>query len=269
MQAPSGWDELVDGLKALQRKLTRSKSTNVSSSGERESARGLVQLYFRRVRPELTALGLIGVDQLDERFQAILTLANRVSRRSTHLRTLKEVLRSLEDLEHRRDIAIGSATGALLPELSNEESRIIGTLHELLPSAELSYRQAITDIASAADRLSFRGTVAELREALRSVLDLLAPDETIEASPGFKPEKGQEHPTMRQKVRFVLRSRKRPDATIDAATDATDLVDERTASLFRSIYSRAAKSTHSPPTISEVRQVKLYIDVILVDLLEV
>ena len=118
-------------------------------------------------------------------------------------------------------------------------------------------------------RHSFRGTAAELREALREILDHLAPDDDVQASSGFKLEPDQTRPTMRQKVRFILKSRRRSDPAIATAEKAADVVDELTASLVRSVYTRASMSTHVSSGPEEVMRIKAYVDVILTDLLEV
>ena len=70
------------------------------------------------------------------------------------------------------------------------------------------------------DRISYKGTIAELREILREVLDYLAPDKEVIATPGFKLEKDRFTPTMKQRVRHVLRSRKKSEASTDKRTCA-------------------------------------------------
>jgi len=62
-----------------------------------------------------------------------------------------------------------------------------------LPSAALSYRQALVDISDIR-RQSFRGPAAELRAAMREVVDKLAPDEDVMVADGFKLEKDRTEP---------------------------------------------------------------------------
>lgn len=152
--------------------------------------------------------------------------------------------------------------------LSGDEQRIVSTISELVPSAARSYRQALDDL-TAAGRISYRGTAAELREALREIIDHLAPDEAVENEPSFRLEDGMTHPTMRQKVRFVLRSRGLAKRKTEPAEKLTEKVDEITASLFRSIYVHASQNTHASPTLDEVRRLKRYVDTVLTDLLEI
>jgi len=122
---------------------------------------------------------------------------------------------------------------------------------------------------SEAGRLSFRGVAVELRECLREVLDHLVPDDEVTKMTGFKLEGDQKKPTMRQKARFVFRSRERPDSAMKAPEDAVSAAEERAASLVRSVYERGNVSTHVATTGGEVRQLKMYVDSALADLLQI
>jgi len=131
----------------------------------------------------------------------------------------------------------------------------------------LSYSQALLDLAQA-DRVSFRGSALELREALRETLDHLAPDDAVMAQPGFKLEGDQKKPTMRQKALFILRARGMAKTALEAPRDAVGIIEGSTSSLARSAYSRSALSTHVAQTGAEVRQFKMYLDSVLSDLLQ-
>src|SRR5205823_1474125 len=86
--------------------------------------------------------------------------------------------------------------------VTDEDKRIIETLSELLPTAALSYQQAIADLADDS-RVSFRGPALELRETLRTTLDHLATDDAVTAEDNYVQEKDRHGPTMKQKVRFI------------------------------------------------------------------
>ena len=271
MQQLSAWDDLLTRLASVRRRVKKSATTHISASQLREDTKALVQHYFRQLRPELESLNIHSLQPVDEQFQVLLPLANRVNRRSTYIRTLTAIESELEAIEAQREFAIGMQSHRYQRQsapVSDVEDRIIETLNTLVPSAALSYRQALMDLGTAG-RHSFRGTAAELREALREVLDHLAPDDGVQASLGFKLEPEQTGPTMRQKVRFILKSRNRPNPAIVPAETATDVVDELTASLVRSVYTRASMSTHVSSGLEEVRRIKAYVDTILTDLLEV
>jgi hypothetical protein len=145
---------------------------------------------------------------------------------------------------------------------------MITTLKALLPSAALSYEQALLDL-SQEQRLSWRGPAADLREALRETLDHLAPDEEVVSAPGYKQEPGTHGPTMKQKVRFILRSRGLSKAVSATTEDATSSIDEAIGSFVRSVYTRSSVSTHTPTEKSEVRRVLDLVRVVLSELLEI
>jgi hypothetical protein len=75
-----------------------------------------------------------------------------------------------------------------------------------VPSAALSYKQAIHDLKDDS-RVSFRSPALELRETLREILDHLAPDSEVTAEPGYAQEKDRIGPTMKQKVRFIMKKK--------------------------------------------------------------
>lgn len=143
------------------------------------------------------------------------------------------------------------------------------TLNDLVPTAALSYEQALRDLAASTNGISFRGTANELREALRETLDRLAPDDDVMAPPGFKLEAGQTKPTQKQKVGFILRSRELPEKARKTPETAVLLIEGLMGSLARASYERSSISAHIASTEHEVRQMKMYIDSVLAELLQV
>ncbi len=107
-----------------------------------------------------------------------------------------------------------------------------------------------------------------MREVLREVLDHLAPDDVVAQEPGFKLERDRIAPTMRQKATFVFRSRGLSTSSRRAPQDATAVVDELTAAFVRSTYERGSASTHGSPSRDEVEKLKMYVDTVLMELLE-
>jgi len=73
---------------------------------------------------------------------------------------------------------------------------------------------------------------------------------------------------MRQKATFVLRSRGLSQTSRRAPQDAIAVVDERTASFVRSTYERGSASTHGAPEKNEIERLKMYVDTVLMELLE-
>jgi len=152
--------------------------------------------------------------------------------------------------------------------ISDTERRIIQTLYKMTPSAAFSYEQALIDLREPMRR-SYRGVAHELRETLRETLDQLAPDSDVMAERGFKLEEGRSRPTMRQRASFILRKRNVPAETRQSPELAAAAIEEITASLARSTYERGSKSAHGIATSREVRRMKMYVDAVLADLLEV
>lgn len=82
-------------------------------------------------------------------------------------------------------------------ESTQEDDRIVEKLEAIVPSAALSYKQAIFDLRDD-QRLSFRGPALELRESLREILDVLAPDNEVTGSAGYVQERDRTGPTMKK-----------------------------------------------------------------------
>lgn len=148
------------------------------------------------------------------------------------------------------------------------ERRIAEMLSRILPAAAASYEQCVFDLGSASRR-SYRGVAHELREVLRETLNYLAPDAEVMAEPGFRLEKDVKRPTQKQKALFVLRKRRLSKEEMSAPELAVSMVDELGASISRSAYTRGSKDAHSVSSAPEVRQLKMYVDAVLGEFLEI
>ena len=153
-----------------------------------------------------------------------------------------------------------------MPTLS--ERLIISTLSRIVPVAALSYEQSLLDLGGP-QRRSYRGVAHELREVLRETLSYLAPDADVMAAPAFKLEERQERPTQAQKALYVLRNRRLSREQTSAAELAISLIEETAAKITRSAYTRGSKDAHTSSSESEVRQLKMWIDAVLGELLEI
>lgn len=252
--------------------LGRTKSVNVNKETLRTEVRELVQEYFRSLRPALVKLGLNDdvFVSLDGPAQELLRLATGRNARASYLRAFRAFHQARVAAETERELKLGHAAASSLVDLvtSGVETQILTTLRKLLPSAGLSYEQALRDLRGA-PRLSYRGTAVELREALREVLDHLAPDADVMRSPGFKLEKDAARPTMKQKAQFILKARGTVSGALSTPKDAIQRVEEASASLARSVYTRGSVSTHVATTREEVLTMKPYVDGVLAELLQV
>jgi hypothetical protein len=148
------------------------------------------------------------------------------------------------------------------------EQRIIGTLIKVLPAAAASYQQCLIDL-NEPSRHSYRGVAHELREALREALDYLAPDAEVMAEAGFVLEKGTTRPTQRQKAVHILRKRRLSREAITAPELAVSMIEQLGGAIARSTYTRGSMSAHGLASGQEVRQLKMYVDAVLAELLEI
>lgn len=266
------WDQLWSDVDALRSAIGRSQAVNVNASQLRGQAQGVVQLYFRDVRPELLAVGIVEEElrSTDGEMQALLQLAQGRNVKTSYVRVLRNIGRQRSPLAALRERRLGE-TAVHAPRgagaFGDTERRILGTLKAMLPDAASSYEQAIIDLTDLTRR-SWRGTAVELREVVREVLDHLAPDGEVTKEPGFRLERDRVAPTMRQKASFVLRSRDLSGTSRRVPQDAIAVVDELTASFVRSTYERGSASTHGAPEKGETERLKMYVDTVLMELLE-
>ena len=258
-------------VEAFYSSLRRGRAQNVNDQSSKDRAIALATDYFSNSRPEIVrVLGETKeILEHDQRWQQLVRLAHGNNPRSSYLRELTELKKGLTQLNvnalTNQPLRAKQNFGA--ESLSTEERLIAETLDRLVPSAAASYRQGLIDLF-AADRLSYRGTAAEFREALRETLDHLAPDQTVSSQTGFRLEEGQTKPTMKQKVRFVLASRGRNKTQREAAEKTLGLVEELSGEIARAVYNRASLATHVQESKTEVRTVKRYVDTVFFDLLE-
>jgi Predicted pPIWI-associating nuclease len=263
--------ELIDRTRNLQNQLRRGTTINVNDRGTKGEAINLATAYFESFRPVL--IRVLGetdnIKKHDDQWQELVKLAHGNNQRITYRKILGGLAKELRELS----VAILSRSAESTKEgalsiLTPSEQQIIATLDALLPPAAASYRQGILDLRDA-DRLSYRGTASEFRETLRETLDHLAPDDEVTKQPGFQYEDGQKKPTMKQKVRYVLRSRGRSTSQRDVAERSIKGVEDLAGEIARATYNRASVATHLETTRAEVIRIKRYVDTVLFDLLEI
>lgn len=259
-------DAIGEQVAALSAAASSGRGKLVAVTVAQPIARSIAKAYFESVRTELESvqnrLGLI--EEIDYVVQALLQLATAPREREAYLGQVNELRPYL--MEATVDLLKASGAPRLI--LSETERAILATLTALLPGSAASYEQALRDIAQGV-RVSWRGTAAELREALREAIDHLAPDDKVMALSGFKLEENQSRPTQRQKVRYVLRARRSSSAAVTVAEASLATVEASIAVLARSTYQRGSASAHATASAKEVKNLKRYIDALLAELLEV
>lgn len=266
---------MVEVIRSLQeraehwdRQLAKVKGRQVGTGSLRDSVRGYVDGYFRSSRGLMQKNGLAETLLLpcDQQMQALLAATQHHTSVPVYRRVLKGIRTALQALERVSLVqAVESSTEV---GLDSSDQRIIDTLKKLVPSAALSYEQAVLDLQQSA-RVSWRGPATDLREALRECLDHLAPDGAVESQPGYKREPQTTGPTMKQKVRYVLRTRGMPKSATQTSEEAAVAVEEAVGAFVRSVYTRSSVSTHTPTEKSEVLRVRDWVRVALRELLEI
>lgn len=264
--------DFIAGTDAFATALRRGTSINVNDQSSKDQAIALATQYFKELRPVLIKELGENPDVLkhDERWQQIVRLAHGNNARRTYFGLINAIKRDLTEFSiasvSSPQTAASDANSERPP--TPEELAILRTLDEIAPSAAASYRQGLTDL-NEIERLSYRGTASEFRESLRECLDQLAPDEEVKKQDWYKPEGTQTHPTMKQKARYILKSRGKNKTQRSSAEKVIDLVEELSGEVARAIYNRASLATHIHQSKTEVQTIKRYVDTVFFDLLEI
>jgi hypothetical protein len=261
------WQALCDAFVRFNRHIDQAHSVNINVSTLRQEAKNAAQQYFRQVRSALQdAVPGEQLAALDDGFRGLLELSGRSSAKSSYKKRNKAIRALIPKVSSQ--IELGQGAAGIWANTTHEDARIIDTLDGLVPAAALSYRQAIIDLADD-KRLSFRGPALELREALRETLDHLAPDGSVTSAPGYAHEKGRTGPTMKQKVRFILKARGQSKSSSGVPEQTTITVDEMVGTLTRSVYDRSSVATHVASERKTVVQIRRYVVAVLHDILEI
>jgi hypothetical protein len=262
MSAAEQWRALSDPFNRLRRHISKAKTANITAQPLREETRGVAELYFGEVRPAIeSAMDAAQLDEIDTSFQALLALSDRANKKTTYGKHLKRIHKLYPKIS--AGLALNKS-GKPVP-TNPDEVKIAETLDGLVPTAARSFKQAIADLSDK-DRLSFRGPALELREALRETLDHLAPDAEVMAVPGYKNEKDRDRPTMKQKVRFILKARGQKSSSPEQAAVG---IDEIISGFARSVYEMSSIGTHVSLERAKVQRIRRYVIVVLHDILEI
>jgi hypothetical protein len=278
MDGPSDeWQALCRDFSMISGRVDRVNSVHINSSELRADIARVAQHYLRLVRPLLLEMELneeAGI--LDGAFANLLQLSDGRNVLSSYKKQIRMVRKELPSITAKLAMQVGSRSGGGHRDiLSSDEQKLLKTLGSMVASAAMSYRQALTDLADD-KRVSFRGPALELREAMREVLDHMAPDKDVMSSPGYRPEKDEygkdrTKPTMKQKVRFILKQREKGTAKVALGTaeDTAMAVDVIVGDVTRSVYQLTSVTTHVASERTQVMRVKRYVEAVLHDLLEI
>ncbi len=258
----------IQEVEDARRGLNKAKGQQLHSQKQRDRLRLLVERYFNDVRPSVVSEQeqSDAISRVDSDMQELLSLCHKRGSANSYQKLLAGAKSGLISMDAQ--VVSSSALAANKQKLESVDLQIVATLQSIVPSAALSYQQAVSDLQSAS-RMSWRGPATDLREALRETLDYLAPDEDVIEMPGYKQDPNTTGPTMKQKVRFVLKSRGASKAVSAPAESAIEGVEESLGTFVRSVYTRSSVSTHTPTDKVEVLRVRDFVRVVLVELLEI
>jgi len=254
-------------LEQARREIRSAKGAQIFSAVIRGHLHSLATRYFDQVRPEVSGIEDVDAElrEADAIFQELHALSRKNASKDKCLRLLKSAKAVFVRLE---GAALSRGARHTAGTRTTTDSLIIESLQDVCPTAALSYSQALQDLESDS-RLSYRGPATDLREALRETLDKLAPDKEVEGMPGYKAEADAKRPTMKQKVRYILRSRGFGSGQLAAPESAVEGVEEMLGGVVRSVYTRSSVSTHTATTRTEVLRVVAWVRLVLCELLEV
>ena len=255
-------EAVLDEVDGLRRALKNGPGKQIQADSDCERIRRLCGNYFS-ARAGLAETGeAAGADTL---FKQLYGMSRGHPSRGKVVDMLTDAKQLLVRLEEG---VLVSATAKHAGRKTATDRLIIETLTEVCPSAAASYAQALEDL-SAEKRLSWRGPATDLRESLRETLDEMVPDDEVVASPGFKLEKDAHRPTMKQKVKYILKKRGMPSGAMAAPETAVQGIEDIVGGLTRSVYTRSNLSTHTPTTKEEVVRLHAWVRLVFCDLLEV
>jgi Predicted pPIWI-associating nuclease len=252
------------------------KAARTNAKGFIECVKKLVQDYFYTYRSAIIEKG-IDVESIDLLMQDLFKLTNSRSSTKKYKSLIKTLKKQISTLETESLLLLSKKETEQTVNYTNIEIVILETLEKMIPEIAISYNQVLYDLVDP-NRISFRGSAAEIREVLRGVLEALAPDSEVEKMTGFKFEKDVSRPgkfltgpTMKQKVRFILKSRGKSSGSMKAPKDAVSIVEELVSNFTRSIYTRGSVATHTDEGSGkkELQQLKMYVDTVLCELLEI
>ncbi len=130
-----------------------------------------------------------------------------------------------------------------------------------------SYHQIKKDIDSP-DRISWSGTAHEIRETIRILLELLAPDKEISLESWYHIEKNCSGPTQKQRVKYILQKQSASSRQEDVVKLISN-VDDLVGNMVRATYSRGSDAAHRGKDRKECKRLLKYFEAFTHDLLNI
>ncbi|MDD5652454.1 MAG: hypothetical protein PHX98_03615 [Candidatus Moranbacteria bacterium] len=207
--------------------------------------------------------------KVDKIMRSLLGATNSSKRRSFYKKQITETIKIIEKISADAQIAEWRATrnGS-----SIGDAGVRNILKKLDPDLERRYLQVIYDLQDE-KRISYAGTANELREIIRIVLVLRAPDEEVMKTDWFKENREKpknslpEKPTQAERVRFIMEKKRAGDKESKNARDNGELIDGLLGGVVRSSYDRINAGVHSKKDRDEIIRSLRYVHAFLSDIL--
>jgi Predicted pPIWI-associating nuclease len=255
---------LLENVEQVAKTIRTAPGTQIRSRSTKADLHKLATDYFDNVQAIAAQSPNIS-ESLDRIFHDIHAVSRINPSKSRCSALLKQAKRTLVECE---GLAISQSSKIQAGHRTRADELVVSSLNDICPSAAFAYQQALLDFDQPS-RLSWRGPATDLRESLRETLDVLAPDKEVESMPGYKLEPDAKRPTMKQKVRYILKSRGIPSGAIATPEIAVVGIEEIIGGLTRSVYNRSSVSTHTSTDRSEVVRVHAWVRMVLCELLEI
>lgn len=255
-------DEASQAFRSLERALSRRTTQTTRSREDANAVRALIEAWFRTYRPQVErTLGQFpAVEVVDRHLRELLARAGSRMVISDLRATLRAVARTLDreivpayDAARWTDAAAVPATAA--------RGALSLRLERLSPDLAASYRQVHADLADV-NRSTFLGPAGEIREVMRATIQLLAPDEEVQAQDWYVGHEGR--PTQAERIRYVVQQRSEGEAS---PVEAAEIVDTKVGRLGRVLYSRASRAFHTGTQREELDRVVNYVEAVLNEVL--
>jgi hypothetical protein len=258
--------DLQTQLKKIHNEIKKIQSNQITHKKIKDKTKDIVDYYFRNIREDIVEKKLQNdeVKSIDLLMHTLLEATHKSSSINVYINSIKELKKLLIQLE--KTLLLNPTYLSKTNYNDSIDQKIIDTLNKISTSASLSYKQAVIDLQSN-NKFSWRGPATDLREALRECLDNLAPDKDVKEQDGFKLEPNTSVPTMKQKVRFILKQRDYNKNKIKPVEDAINIIEETISLFVRSVYTRVNISTHSSTNKSEVKRVYDFVKLIFCEIL--
>ena len=157
----------------------------------------------------------------------------------------------------------GPSSSGVTTILPDQVYRALLNLSEPLARSYLQIRLDLID----GDRISWAGTAHEIREILRGILHILAPDAVVKEQPWYVQDRNTSGPTQKQKTRYILEQR-RSGSKEQEVVQQVETIEEMVGNLVRGMYNRASDAAHGFKGHKEAQHLFRYFVAFAHDLLD-